>query len=356
MKRISIMLAAMGIALSSTALEKPSTPEEITGIYYMEGIVNEQNMGWAQRNVGTLTISLSDNDKLTINNFYYRGLSYEIEFDATAQTITIPLDQVSTSTTETSLTVYNYNYDTRKKTPVVLSIDTEHRVIRYDGTANGRVNNVIALGMPGATSSITSAIASAYIWYTNSQMQTRTQEQYNQGTSSAYPIWVEMKDGNLIVDNFAGKGFWSYPITLTIDKTNKFAYANDQVVTEIDGIKYDLWGSADGALDEKSVGFVGAAVEGQDGWWSLTAGGTIGILNENYTSTFPPTTTSYDQFFVESVIFMPFNPFMSGIENINADNNAPVEYFNLQGIRVSNPSNGVYIRRQGNTASKVLIK
>ncbi len=102
MKRISIMLAAMGIALSSTALEKPSTPEEITGIYYMEGIVNEQNMGWAQRNVGTLTISLSDNDKLTINNFYYRGLSYEIEFDATAQTITIPLDQVSTSTTETS--------------------------------------------------------------------------------------------------------------------------------------------------------------------------------------------------------------------------------------------------------------
>ena len=108
------------------------------------------------------------------------------------------------------------------------------------------------------------------------------------------------------------------------------------MVTEIDGIKYDLWGSADGALDEKSVGFVGAAVEGQDGWWSLTAGGTIGILNENYTSTFPPTTTPYDQFFVESVIFMPFNPFMSGIENINADNNAPVEYFNLQGIRVSN--------------------
>ena len=47
---------------------------------------------------------------------------------------------------------------------------------------------------------------------------------------------------------------------------------------------------------------------------------------------------------------------MSGIENINADNNAPVEYFNLRGIRVSNPSNGVFIRRQGNTASKVLIK
>jgi hypothetical protein len=42
---------------------------------------------------------------------------------------------------------------------------------------------------------------------------------------------------------------------------------------------------------------------------------------------------------------------------IAADNeNAPVEYYNLQGVRVSNPANGLYIRRQGNQASKVLIK
>lgn len=33
-----------------------------------------------------------------------------------------------------------------------------------------------------------------------------------------------------------------------------------------------------------------------------------------------------------------------------------VEYYNLQGIRVENPENGVYIRRQGNTVSKVLVK
>jgi hypothetical protein len=42
---------------------------------------------------------------------------------------------------------------------------------------------------------------------------------------------------------------------------------------------------------------------------------------------------------------------------IAADNeNAPVEYYNLQGVRVNNPANGLYIRRQGNQASKVLIK
>lgn len=49
--------------------------------------------------------------------------------------------------------------------------------------------------------------------------------------------------------------------------------------------------------------------------------------------------------------------FLSGISNIAVDNsNAPVEYFNLQGVRVANPENGVYIRRQGNKATKVLVK
>lgn len=49
-------------------------------------------------------------------------------------------------------------------------------------------------------------------------------------------------------------------------------------------------------------------------------------------------------------------PETSGIENISIDENAPVEYFNLQGVRVDNPANGLYIRRQGNTATKVLVK
>lgn len=46
----------------------------------------------------------------------------------------------------------------------------------------------------------------------------------------------------------------------------------------------------------------------------------------------------------------------SSISNVAVDANAPVEFFNLQGIRVDNPANGVYIRRQGNTSAKVLVK
>ena len=47
----------------------------------------------------------------------------------------------------------------------------------------------------------------------------------------------------------------------------------------------------------------------------------------------------------------------SGIDGVESDEcgDAPVEYYNLQGIRVENPSSGFYIRRQGNKSTKVYI-
>lgn len=46
---------------------------------------------------------------------------------------------------------------------------------------------------------------------------------------------------------------------------------------------------------------------------------------------------------------------MSSVENISADEIVAAEYYNLQGIRVENPSNGIYIKRQGSVTSKVAI-
>ena len=45
------------------------------------------------------------------------------------------------------------------------------------------------------------------------------------------------------------------------------------------------------------------------------------------------------------------------IENVTVDfdENAPVEYFNLQGVRVENPANGLYIMRQGSKVAKVIL-
>ena len=48
---------------------------------------------------------------------------------------------------------------------------------------------------------------------------------------------------------------------------------------------------------------------------------------------------------------------VGGVEDVTiSEENAPVEYFNLQGVKVANPENGLYIVRQGSKVSKVIIK
>lgn len=46
----------------------------------------------------------------------------------------------------------------------------------------------------------------------------------------------------------------------------------------------------------------------------------------------------------------------TGIEGITVDSEAAAEYFNLQGVRVANPSEGLYIVRRGNTVTKQYIR
>ena len=46
----------------------------------------------------------------------------------------------------------------------------------------------------------------------------------------------------------------------------------------------------------------------------------------------------------------------SGLESVAVDNEAPVEFYNLQGVRVANPEAGIYIRRQGSNVTKVYVR
>ncbi|MDE5727997.1 MAG: hypothetical protein K2H94_07750, partial [Duncaniella sp.] len=46
---------------------------------------------------------------------------------------------------------------------------------------------------------------------------------------------------------------------------------------------------------------------------------------------------------------------LSSVSEIAVDENAPVEYYNLQGMRVENPANGLFIKRQGSKVTKVVL-
>lgn len=99
---------------------------------------------------------------------------------------------------------------------------------------------------------------------------------------------------------------------------------------------------------------------------SLSEQGRIVIYDGNYerehnVCTENDVAAAYDRFWIAYELnadgqLVPYYG-VSGVENVEADDlSTPVEYFNLQGVRVQQPENGVYIRRQGGKVSKVHIQ
>ena len=46
---------------------------------------------------------------------------------------------------------------------------------------------------------------------------------------------------------------------------------------------------------------------------------------------------------------------LTDVEDIATDANYPIEYYNLQGVRVANPENGIFIKKQGSKTTKVVL-
>ena len=116
-----------------------------------------------------------------------------------------------------------------------------------------------------------------------------------------------------------------------------------------------------GAADEANLSGISAvgnlgvySVEGNTGVW--TRGGVNALAEtagEREVVTFNVATDSSVKLKSISVTTAGIP---TGVEDVTVDENAPVEYYNLQGVRVANPENGIYIRRQGSKVSKVLVK
>lgn len=51
-----------------------------------------------------------------------------------------------------------------------------------------------------------------------------------------------------------------------------------------------------------------------------------------------------------------FKPAGSVVDGIECVEDAPVQYFNINGQRVQNPSNGIFIRKQGDKVNKIVIR
>jgi len=100
----------------------------------------------------------------------------------------------------------------------------------------------------------------------------------------------------------------------------------------------------------------------EDGEFITYANGVINFEIHSIGYIFPKTTTEgmnpnsvYSMRFQQpSELILP-EDFNAGIGNVNAATTDKVEYFNLQGIRIENPTHGLYIRRAGKKVEKVIL-
>lgn len=109
----------------------------------------------------------------------------------------------------------------------------------------------------------------------------------------------------------------------------------------IDGDTYIIWnksGSIKNAWDNKTMDYEYDLTVLADGYFATTT--DVGNDDFNWI---------YFEIFFNGIG-------EAGVENILVDNNQPVEYYNLNGVRVENPSNGIFISKQGDVVKKVVLK
>ena len=158
---------------------------------------------------------------------------------------------------------------------------------------------------------------------------------------------------NVIISggNFWDRGKLKENTTLLADDV-KFVYYSRLKDLKVDGVTIDGFASdkysydLPGELPTKEQ--IKVSVMGQ------SAVESIAIDKENITATITVTNVDADIDGQKSHTYV-LKYENAGVENVEIDNNAPIEYYNLQGVKVANPENGVFIKVQGGKATKVIL-
>lgn len=293
-----------------------------------------------------IQIIAGEGNNVKIGPFYF-NVYFDGVFDFPTQTITLSSTQEQALLDQPSvkLTIYDYDFSNDTKSDVVLKIDADSHMIYWESSSSAI--EVAQVGRDVAAMTI----MGLYLDYANTFMAS-----YDiRGTQLVGPfinlLWVEpTDDGKISVSNFCEMSTL-YPMILDVDQESRTATATD----------------AKGFTENTELNFW--QLDSNDEPTSRTLTFNSGIYNlaedpDNSAKNFLALTNAGVGAFTEDMqaglkfadiqLVMPFNPFGTGIDNLNAGKLAPIEYYNLQGVRVDNPGHGLYIMRQGNTTRKVI--
>ena len=153
---------------------------------------------------------------------------------------------------------------------------------------------------------------------------------------SYWPMWIDDAEisfeGSLLADNaYDQSGNGSYFVLTFYD----WGYVDNQPNTDDPGFKIGWAVDANGnSVTLSHIDFIKvySAVNQYCGWIGETSTEVCGGEDLH-----------------------PNAVISSGIENVTFDDDAPIEYYNLHGVQVVDPKNGIFIKKQGRKTSKIIL-
>ncbi len=332
-------------------------------------------------NMSVPYVEVQEDNSVILEGFWWSTVVLEATYDPETSTITIPTTStgmVPTTTGDKEIHFYVIDFDTMTPKDLVLTVDTDNRCLYWEpAVTDGYYDETLLV----SDSNISDGSRIYEQMYDCSLNEINAIMAWAALDANGQPVYdaegnLEMdqtyvyaaKEGtNLVVNNFLDysvlngqAGCFDKPVTFTIDNEAQTITAANQTMT---------WNFSDGDIvcnvcgidesgyfniDNPTVTFVGDEA-------TLESGATItDFYTEVVGILFELDGDYYGQDFyeVELIVLEPLFSGESGIADViaNDNTNAPVEYFNLQGVKVENPAAGLYIRRQGNQATKVLVK
>lgn len=327
---------------------------------------------------GSVTLRRAEDGTYTIENFFSQGINLTGGvYDAAESTLTFEPQVVASGLTdmgaefESVMAVIVDNYDEFiEDHPIVFDVDIPNRNLFYmcDTDEEGNATNCLGLACMDKDNEKVGFMD----WLAMIDLnQVNGMSAFGYYNSNKEPVqeqtlvYNEVVDGNLVTTGLFGAGF-GYPVTFTLNQETNTAVADNQVVTALgdgSGASYDFMFYNLVFTEDSTKVSVGEPVETfaiipQEG-----AEGVMTYIYKDYTFVGTLYNGQWAPLFDGGIIYDfqvlyvgdIFDP--TGIHDVQLDKNtnAPVEYYNLQGIRVNEPTKGgIYIRRQGNVSTKIM--
>ena len=332
--------------------------------------------GW--QTDGSVILRRAEDGTYTIENFFSQGINLTGGvYDAAESTLTFEPQVVASGFTdmgadfESVMAVIVDNEDEFiEDHPIVFDVDIPNRNLFYmcDTDEEGYGTNCLGLACMDKDNEkvgFLDWLAMIDLNQVNGMCAFRYDNGNDELVQEQNLVYNEVVEGNLVTTGLFGVGF-GYPVTFTLNQETNTAVADNQVVVKMgdgtgashDFMFYNL------IFNEDSTGVsVGEPVETFEIIPQEGAEGIMTYIYKDFTVVCTPYNGQMAPLVDGGIIYGfqilyvgdIFDP--TGIHDVQLDKNtnAPVEYYNLQGIRVSEPTKGgIYIRRQGNVSTKIM--